>query len=374
MDELAQFDRLVSLIYELPLFPERLQAILADLTRALDGDTCHLVGWQGQSQAPLLSATIGLDEGIGPDYAAHYAAIDPRRQYAMDHLAPGQVLACHEQFDARFVSRSEFFQDYLLPIGVHYMLASTLVADPRHLVQIAFQRYARHEHFSEHEKHLTERLIPHLQRSMALLMHGDALRQDAVVSRAGLEASPFAVIAVDAGCRPLFRSRQAEAVLRDGGVLRETCGTLHAVISAQDEALVSAVAIAAMTGKAAHLLVTTPPGAHEQARYGLTIAPVKDPGRHALHGAATVLCIIVPLAGRRLATAAQLMALFGLTPAEARLARALAQGMTLDDYAKDCGLRRPTVKTQLMGVFAKTGTKRQVDLVRLIMDIPAIRS
>jgi len=77
---------------------------------------------------------------------------------------------------------------------------------------------------------------------------------------------------------------------------------------------------------------------------------------------------------RRLATAAQLMQLFGLSPAEARLLRALVQGTTLDDYARECDVRLTTLKTQLKSLFAKTGTHRQADLVRLVMDVPAVRT
>jgi DNA-binding CsgD family transcriptional regulator len=57
---------------------------------------------------------------------------------------------------------------------------------------------------------------------------------------------------------------------------------------------------------------------------------------------------------------------FNLTSAEARLCRALADGLMLSDY---CNTRRITISTarsQLSSVFAKTSTKRQTDLLRLI--------
>jgi DNA-binding CsgD family transcriptional regulator len=70
----------------------------------------------------------------------------------------------------------------------------------------------------------------------------------------------------------------------------------------------------------------------------------------------------------------QLIELFGLTPAEARVAKALATGTTLEDYAAAENLKLPTVKTQLREVFAKTNTRRQAALVGLLNSIPAIRS
>ncbi len=67
------------------------------------------------------------------------------------------------------------------------------------------------------------------------------------------------------------------------------------------------------------------------------------------------------------------MSMFALSPAEARLARALCHGETLEEYASAQGVKLTTVKTQLRAVFAKTQTDRQVTLVGLITGIPPLR-
>ncbi|WP_374683654.1 helix-turn-helix transcriptional regulator, partial [Accumulibacter sp.] len=86
-----------------------------------------------------------------------------------------------------------------------------------------------------------------------------------------------------------------------------------------------------------------------------------------------VICLITPFDPRRVATVQQLMSLFGLTPAEARLAKAIGIGETLEVYAENSGLKVSTVRSQLKSIFAKTGTGRQTDLVRLISGIPVMR-
>ena len=58
---------------------------------------------------------------------------------------------------------------------------------------------------------------------------------------------------------------------------------------------------------------------------------------------------------------------YRITPAESRVLMMLAQGMLLQETADALGVSLPTVKTHLAHVFAKTGTKRQTDLVRLVM-------
>jgi DNA-binding CsgD family transcriptional regulator len=61
-----------------------------------------------------------------------------------------------------------------------------------------------------------------------------------------------------------------------------------------------------------------------------------------------------------------LQGLFDLTPAEARLARGLMQGLTLADAAHQFGVAEATIRTQLKALFAKTGQSRQSELVRML--------
>lgn len=63
--------------------------------------------------------------------------------------------------------------------------------------------------------------------------------------------------------------------------------------------------------------------------------------------------------------------LYRITPAEARLARALAAGDSLPDIACHLGLSPHTLKKQLQALFAKTRTNRQAELVRLLMSLSA---
>jgi DNA-binding CsgD family transcriptional regulator len=57
---------------------------------------------------------------------------------------------------------------------------------------------------------------------------------------------------------------------------------------------------------------------------------------------------------------------FGLTPAQARLARHLATGASLDAAAARLGVRKETVRNHLKQVFLRTGTCRQAELVALL--------
>jgi DNA-binding CsgD family transcriptional regulator len=61
-----------------------------------------------------------------------------------------------------------------------------------------------------------------------------------------------------------------------------------------------------------------------------------------------------------------LQQMFGLTPAEERLAVQITRGDTPADIARETGVSIATVRSQLAAVFAKTQTGRQAELVALL--------
>jgi DNA-binding CsgD family transcriptional regulator len=65
--------------------------------------------------------------------------------------------------------------------------------------------------------------------------------------------------------------------------------------------------------------------------------------------------------------------LYGLIPAEARLVEALLTGDTPQEYADRQGIRVNTVRVYMKHVLAKTGTRRQGELIGELMRNPVLR-
>jgi DNA-binding CsgD family transcriptional regulator len=65
----------------------------------------------------------------------------------------------------------------------------------------------------------------------------------------------------------------------------------------------------------------------------------------------------------------QLRALLELTVAEARLARLLASGDTLEVVAQKLCIKLTTARSQLAAIFSKTGIRRQAKLVAILSRI-----
>lgn len=84
---------------------------------------------------------------------------------------------------------------------------------------------------------------------------------------------------------------------------------------------------------------------------------------------AAALLLIVPVEARAAPGQQLLQRLFGLSPAEARVANALAARQTIRAMAGDFGVSHETVRSQLKTVMAKTGTKRQLDLAVMLANL-----
>jgi DNA-binding CsgD family transcriptional regulator len=97
----------------------------------------------------------------------------------------------------------------------------------------------------------------------------------------------------------------------------------------------------------------------------LHLAPIRGAAQD-VFTAGDLLLIVTELTIGAAPSAGLLQGLFDLTPAEARVARAIAAGRPAAEIARAHGVSAETVRTQLRAIFSKTGVSRQVELVRLL--------
>jgi DNA-binding CsgD family transcriptional regulator len=61
------------------------------------------------------------------------------------------------------------------------------------------------------------------------------------------------------------------------------------------------------------------------------------------------------------------LAKLSLTPAETRIAIALFKGQSVEAYAKEAGISINTARWHVKQIYAKTGVKRQTELIRMLL-------
>jgi DNA-binding CsgD family transcriptional regulator len=82
------------------------------------------------------------------------------------------------------------------------------------------------------------------------------------------------------------------------------------------------------------------------------------------------MIVISPVTPPRAPDIVLICSLFGLSPGEARVACAIAQGRTVIQIAAESGVSRETVRTQVKAILAKTGTNRQAEMALLLAGLP----
>lgn len=98
------------------------------------------------------------------------------------------------------------------------------------------------------------------------------------------------------------------------------------------------------------------------------LIPARNDARELFSNVAMFAVIARP--GNNLLPGADIIAaLFDLTPAEARVARGIAQGLSPGEIAKELNQSYETIRSHLKRVFGKTSTKRQNELTLLISKI-----
>lgn len=280
-----------------------------------------------------------------------------------DRRTGRRVIQCSDSF----VSRNEFFQDYLLPvIDARYTWFTRPLVAGNHDVLLAMMRREDRGPFGDDDILRVQRVIPHLQRASRLWIETEPLRELAAVGREAADASGLALFGLSDSGRIVHANANAETMLRDGQHLVRRGARLQAANDRDAARLRETLVDVVATGCAQRFAITSQSGEPHACFLTISALSTETPLRSRL-GRATVLVMARP-PGRALPPAGeQLARLFGLTRAESAVALALADGKTPDEYAAEAGIVISTVRTHLRAIFDKTYTRRQPELVRLLL-------
>jgi DNA-binding CsgD family transcriptional regulator/PAS domain-containing protein len=211
-------------------------------------------------------------------------------------------------------------------------------------------------------------LAPHLRRAAAISRILDDTAERAATFEAALDATQAGAVLVRGDMQIVHANAAADTMLRGGDPIRSADGRLQlaeALAPGHLEASVEAASAGAATlgrrgiGIPARGADGSPLVAHVmplEARSGAKID-------------ADAVVFVADTGGAEPLPSESLERLFGLTPAEARIFELIGAGQAPASVAATLGIAPSTVKTHLLRVFAKTGAKRQVDLVKLATNL-----
>ncbi len=103
------------------------------------------------------------------------------------------------------------------------------------------------------------------------------------------------------------------------------------------------------------------------------VVPIRLTARDIFVRCAAAL-VLTPMAAPSAPPVELVQSLFDLTPAEARVARKLVSGDSIDEMADASGVSRNTIRTHVRCVLQKTGCNRQSEVVALLSGVSLTRS
>jgi DNA-binding CsgD family transcriptional regulator len=162
------------------------------------------------------------------------------------------------------------------------------------------------------------------------------------------------VIIADAAARPVRLNHRAGSIVARGDGLYATPFGITTAIPEETGRLRQAIARAAKGGT--RLRLSRPSGAPPLL---VTVIPVG--------GGPLVALFVMDPDTTGTPSPALLQELFGLTAAEAVFAAEISRGDGMQAVAERLSIAPTTARTHLTRIFEKTGTRRQAELVRLLM-------
>jgi DNA-binding CsgD family transcriptional regulator len=183
-----------------------------------------------------------------------------------------------------------------------------------------------------------------------------------------LDRNPLAILFLDTEGHVIFTNRAARdlAQTADGVIVTSEAVCLRRPTdNAKLQRLIAeAMKLAVNSVPGGALSALRPSGKRP---YSIVVSPLPH-GSFSMSTLRPAVCVVIsdPEKGN-VVQADQLRAVYGLTPSEARLATRLAEGEDLRSAAASLNIGYPTARTQLAMIFRKTETRRQAELVKLLL-------
>lgn len=308
------------------------------------------------------SVVARIDPEMRQIYRSYYAGINP---FMTMPKPDAPVVTDADWMDRSDLFRTEYFNDFMRPQDSYGCAIIRLGQQDGYVCSLSINRPLAHGRFDRSDLELAQRLQPHFRRAFRLTARlGDtaALKDDAT-----LELSPHAVFILDERGMVRRGNPAADRLLAERAGLYVAHGRLSALRADDarrlDTLLAAASSDDAATRSGGSMALRT---SRRALPLPVTVTPVRSE-RLAVFGQRPSVLVCVADAERPPGPSeSQLRESFGLTPAEARVAMAVLDGVTAREAADRLGVSFHTVRHQIQSVLDKTGAKRRAELVALL--------
>lgn len=317
-----------------------------------------------------LVATHGLSLAHLKIYAAEFAVHDLWAQAALrDHVFDRAVIGSTVVPDET-LRNSIIYNEFLRPTcDAFRLLGAALRLQDGGFAVVSTHRPSDAAEFEEAQRRELEALLPHYVRAIELRQRlGNAAAPDR--SATILRDMAQAVVQLGPSGKLVMANEAAERILRERDGFTLGVGGLLMVSPAENKRLQALIRSAACVNAGSnvepggYMSISRPSGRYP---YRCLVAPLGRDRIAASVDQPAVLLFITDPEQPAVVDPHAVQALFGLTPAEARVAAGLAMGERLPSVARRLGISLNTARTLLARTTAKVHVDSQLELVRAIL-------
>jgi DNA-binding CsgD family transcriptional regulator len=371
---LSTLSDLSGLLYEGLAFPERWPDFLTATARTLECTAAGIVIIDDKSWHPRVAFSVGFPAESIREFDAQYGVLNPIVEPLLERAYRDGfwVGLARSLVSDRDYKETDYYKGWGRKYGVFHSVNCTVADSLRRVVSLTVTRAERRGPLGSEAVELVGWLLPHLKRAFQVQERIEDLRASEKGAREALEKLETAVIALGGDGRVVSMTRRAEAFLERNDGLKLIRGRLAAVNRRQAEQFDDMVRSTALTGAGAGTASSRAMRLHQGPELRPLNVTVMPHSSQVLteHHPCTLVFISDP-AARPAPRAALLSTLYGLTPAECRLADLLLEELDLGAVAERMRVTIGTARFMLKAIFHKTETRRQSHLVRLLMSLPA---
>lgn len=350
-------------MYEAGAAVERWPDVLEQLTRLAGGAGASFLS--GGMRPVRWIATAAIDSLIH-DYGRQPHA-NTRISIALPKRLP-TFQTDLDLFPREQMEADPFYTEFLRPRGFGWCLGTSIHAPGVDPVIFSVERSYKDGPSSREDVARFNSLRPHMARAMLLSARLNMERARAKADALALVGLPAAVL--DGQGRLVALNTLFEPLIP--GMAQDRNERLTLSCARADLLLVETLA---HLRRAKYAGVQSIPISVSEAQPATVVHLVPVLGSaHDLFSPGHYIIFMTPLVAGPGPEVKLLEALFDLTPAEALIAHGVAEAQSLDALAGSRGVSKETVRIQLRSVFAKTGTRRQAELVRLLSSLPKLTS
>lgn len=284
---------------------------------------------------------------------------------------PNKVYTVEDLMSLEEWEQSTYFQHWVND-DVYHVMSSDITTEHSGTLRFRVTRPPGTDNFTEIEKSICYKLIPHLRRALNIHNKIDRSYSLGVMYSQAIGRMSIATMLIDKQGHILDKNLCAQEIIDCNDGLKIVDGKIEAYYPSDNKRLRQLIKNAfedSITRDASGLpeamSVSRPSG---EVKLGVVIEPIPSTAWAEENGQPTAVVYIRDSVSKSHTSADIAKKLFDLTPAETALSVQLANGLSLEEAAEELGIMRNTARAHLRSIFSKTGVRRQTELVRIFLN------